>query len=202
MPVLGFGAKPLPFNSPIFITENSQQNNAEQNSAEQSAEQNTAEQSAQQSATAPAPAPAPAPATATNSFEQLATANGQCLKQGDNYWLPPTANGDLFDQNHSYRWGTGVYGDWDSAIDYANTNSLCGFSDWRIATAAELQQLHTTASSFSNLQTIMPNILNQGYWSSDSNDNNTAIAVNLNNGLLTDVAKHSYLKLILLRAEQ
>ena len=125
---------------------------------------------------------------------------GNCLKQGDNYWLPPTVTGDIFDQNHSYRWGTAVYGDWDPVIESANNNNLCGFNDWRVPTAAELQQLYADAGSFSNLQSLMPNILAQPHWTSNAS-NNTAFAVNLSNGAVTDTAKASYQKLILIKAD-
>ena len=114
-------------------------------------------------------------------------------------WLPPTVNGDLLDQNHSYRWGSEVYGDWDQLLSYANSSSLCGFSDWRLPTVAELQQLYADAGSFHNLQALMPNILAQLYWSSTSNSSNTAIAVNLVNGLSVPVARSSYQRLILVR---
>ena len=121
-------------------------------------------------------------------------------------WLPPTVNGDLLDQNHSYRWGSEVYGDWDQLLSYANNNNLCGFSDWRVPTADELQQLYTAAGSFSKLQSLIPNILAQAYWtsstSSDSSTSgdsaNTAITINLSNGVLANTAKASYQKLILI----
>ena len=125
--------------------------------------------------------------------------NEQCLKQADNYWLKPTVTGDLLDQSHGYRWGTSVYGDWDTVIDYANSNSLCGFSDWQVPTANQLQQLFVASGSFSKLQSLIVNILDQVYWSRTSNDNSTAVAVNLQNGLLTVATKHSYQKLILIR---
>ena len=128
--------------------------------------------------------------------------SGQCLQQGsgDNYWLQLTADASLLDANNSYRFGSEVYGDWDQLLSYANNNGLCGFNDWRIPTATELQQLYTAAGSFSKLQVLMPNILAQLYWSStSSNNNNTAITVNLANGLLVAVTRSSYQRLILVR---
>ena len=139
--------------------------------------------------------------TAQQTQAPTIVGNGNCLKQGDNYWLPPTVTGDIFDQNHSYRWGTTVYGDWDPVIESANNNNLCGFNDWRVPTAAELQQLYADAGSFSNLQSLMPNILAQPHWTSNAS-NNTAFAVNLSNGVVTDTAKASYQKLILIKAEE
>ena len=137
--------------------------------------------------------------------EQSTTANfeqyDQCLKQADNYWLPPTVNGDLLDQNHSYRWGTTVYGDWDAVIDFANTTSLCGFTDWRVPTTDELQQLYADAGSFANLQSLLPNILAHPHWTTTSNSATTAESVNLSNGTLNPSVKHSYQRLILIRAE-
>ena len=138
--------------------------------------------------------------TAQQTQAPTIVGTGNCLKQGDNYWLPPTVTGDIFDQNHSYRWGTTVYGDWDPVIESANNNNLCGFNDWRVPTAAELQQLYADAGSFSNLQSLMPNILAQPHWTSNAS-NNTAFAVNLSNGAVTDTAKASYQKLILIKAD-
>ena len=138
--------------------------------------------------------------TAQQTQAPTIVGNGNCLKQGDNYWLPPTVTGDIFDQNHSYRWGTAVYGDWDPVIASANNNNLCGFNDWRVPTAAELQQLYADAGSFSNLQSLMPNILAQPHWTSNAS-NNTAFAVNLSNGAVTDTAKASYQRLILIKAD-
>ena len=138
--------------------------------------------------------------TAQQTQAPTIVGTGNCLKQGDNYWLPPTVTGDIFDQNHSYRWGTAVYGDWDPVIASANNNNLCGFNDWRVPTAAELQQLYADVGSFSNLQSLMPNILAQPHWTSNAS-NNTAFAVNLSNGAVTDTAKASYQKLILIKAD-
>ena len=138
--------------------------------------------------------------TAQQTQAPTIVGTGNCLKQGDNYWLPPTVTGDIFDQNHSYRWGTTVYGDWDPVIESANNNNLCGFNDWRVPTAAELQQLYADVGSFSNLQSLMPNILAQPHWTSNAS-NNTAFAVNLSNGAVTDTAKASYQKLILIKAD-
>ena len=164
--------------SPILLTESLQQANATQN-ANQSQTNDTTE----------------------NTLELVTLANTQCLQQGDNHWLPPKVNGDLLDQNNSYRWGTEVYGDWDPTITSANTNILCGFNDWRLPTAEELQQLYTDAGNFSKLQSIMPNILPQPHWTSN-NSSNTAVTINLNNGTVADTAKASYQRLILIRGKK
>ena len=175
LPMLGLGS--LPFNSeasvysPVFITENSEQTSAVANNS----------------------------VTEQSALALVTLANQQCLKQGNNYWLPPTVNGDALDQNHLYRWGTEVYGDWDYAIDTVNSSNLCGFNDWRVPTADELQQLYTDASNFSTLQSLIPNILAQPYWSSTSDDSNTAQAINLSNGIQATLSRYSYQRLILIR---
>ena len=169
-----------PIASPIYLEASAASNQALPNADNNT--ENTAETTAQQ----------------TQAPTIVGT--GNCLKQGDNYWLPPTVTGDIFDQNHSYRWGTAVYGDWDPVIESANNNNLCGFNDWRVPTAAELQQLYADVGSFSNLQSLMPNILAQPHWTSNAS-NNTAFAVNLSNGVVTDTAKASYQKLILIKAD-
>ena len=168
--------------TPVFISENWQDNQSPSQNYSENYSENAAENSnaTEQSA----------------SFQQIS----QCLQQGDSHWLSPTATGDLFDQNHSYRWGTEVYGDWDLVISYANSDNICGFNNWRVPTAAELQQLYADAGNFSKLQTLIPNILAQAYWSSN-NSTNTALTVNLSNGLSATIEKYSYQKLILIRTE-
>ena len=174
----------------IQIVADSESNNSNQAIVSEAQTITTANQQAQ---------PLPQMSINKNSF----STSGQCLQQGDNYWLPPTVTGNVLDQNHLYRWGNAVYGDWDYTIATVNSNSLCGFNDWRVPTAEELQQLYADAGSFSTLQSLMANILAQPHWTSTSTStstsSNTAIAINLANGVPAPVAKSSYQKLILIR---
>ncbi len=65
-------------------------------------------------------------------------------------WEGKTDDGGIHDKDNTYRWGgttalgTGYgtyYPDWDTLVDGSNSERLCGYSDWRVPTQAELQGL-------------------------------------------------------------
>ena len=114
-------------------------------------------------------------------------------------WLQPTTDGSLLDNYQSYRWGEVVYGDWDVVIDYANDNQLCGFDNWRIPTAEQLQQLANNYTDFDKLQRAIPNLLPNLYWTTDSIDTNRALAFDFSTWQLLAAEKFKYQRVILIR---
>ena len=114
-------------------------------------------------------------------------------------WLQPTTDGSMLDNYQSYRWGGIVYGDWDAVIEYANNNQLCGFDNWHIPTAKQLQQLATKYTEFDTLQQVIPNLLPDLYWTTDGVDDSNALAFDFSSWQLLVVAKHSYQRVILIR---
>ena len=65
-------------------------------------------------------------------------------------WEVKTDDGGIHDKDNIYRWGgktalgTGYgkyYPDWNTLVDGSNSERLCGYSDWRVPTRAELQGL-------------------------------------------------------------
>ena len=83
----------------------------------------------------------------------------------------------------TYRWGgTGAitggsatyYDDWNSTITEANTNSLCGKSDWRVPTIAELQDIsymNESASVFIDTGYFANTLASYSYWSVQAHGN-------------------------------
>ena len=127
------------------------------------------------------------------------TAQAQCLIQDHNSWLVPTNDGSVLDSNNSYRWGDEVYGDWDEYLNYAEQQSLCGFDNWRVPTAIELQQLLQQTGSYQALQQLLPYVLPHLYWTSNEVDSNTGEVVNMVDGSLQTALKYKYHKLLLVR---
>ena len=122
-----------------------------------------------------------------------------CSVIDDIYLLRPRSDGSLFDQYQSYRWGDVVYGDWDAVIAYANSQQICGFSDWRIPTADELQQLANSYSSFQQLQLAIPNLLADKYWTDQSVSSDKALAFDFASSVLVVTNKYQYQRVILIR---
>ena len=66
-------------------------------------------------------------------------------------WEGKTDDGGIHDKDNTYRWGgktalgtrrfSTYYSDWNTLVDGSNTERLCGYSDWRVPTRAELQGL-------------------------------------------------------------
>ena len=65
-------------------------------------------------------------------------------------WEVKTTDGSIHDKNNTYRWG-GIthlgsnfgtyYNDWDVLVNGTNSESLCGFNDWRVPNTTELMSI-------------------------------------------------------------
>ena len=90
-------------------------------------------------------------------------------------WEVKTDDGTIHDKDNTYRWGgktargTGYgtyYPDWDTLVDGSNTERLCGFSDWRVPTRAELQGLVHYGRTNPAIDTdYFPNTPTASFWS-------------------------------------
>lgn len=90
-------------------------------------------------------------------------------------WEVKTDDGGIHDRDNTYRWGgktalgTGYgtyYPDWDTLVDGSNTKHLCGFSDWRVPTRAELQGLVHYGRTNPAIDTdYFPNTPASDFWS-------------------------------------
>ncbi len=110
---------------------------------------------------------------------------------------------NIHDADNSYRWGgighlgTGYgpyHNDWDTLVDGSNDESFCGFSNWRVPTINELENLVNFNENLENLddpdrRTIdtgyFPSTISSIYWSASPNAQyqSNAWAVHFNNGI-------------------
>jgi hypothetical protein len=64
---------------------------------------------------------------------------------------------------------TNGYMHWPAALDFSNTFSLCGYSDWRLPNVNELQSLFNAGSTNTSQWLVNQgfiNVISDGYWSS------------------------------------
>ncbi|WP_457665607.1 Lcl C-terminal domain-containing protein [Thiolapillus sp.] len=129
-------------------------------------------------------------------------------------WEVKTSDGGIHDKANTYRWGGktaqgsgyGVYyPDWNTLVDGSNTEQLCGFSDWRVPTRAELQSL----VSYDRLapdavidENYFPNTVNTHYWTAQPNavDPSTASEVDFGMGFFGGFPRNVTLLLRLVRS--
>lgn len=89
-------------------------------------------------------------------------------------WELKTDDGGIHDKDNVYRWGgrgvekTGTifFDDWNSLLNAANTEKLCGFKDWRVPTIDELKTLITNTGAKPVIDTAIFSLtLAMPYWS-------------------------------------
>ena len=89
-------------------------------------------------------------------------------------WELKTDDDSVYDKDNTYRWGglgaekTGTifFDDWNTLINAANKEKLCGFNDWRAPTINELKTLVTnTAIKPVVNPEVFPLTLALPYWS-------------------------------------
>ncbi len=89
-------------------------------------------------------------------------------------WEVKTIDGGVQDQGATYRWG-GVsalagapgdyYSDWNVLVNLARSESLCGYSDWRVPTVKELENLRFLKRSRPAVdRNFFSGALSQPYW--------------------------------------
>ena len=110
-------------------------------------------------------------------------------------WEGKTDDGGIHDRDNTYRWGgttalgTGYgtyYPDWDTLVDGSNSQRLCGFSDWRVPTRAELQGLVHYGRINPTIDTdYFPNTPASYFWSASPSGDSSSYAwgVHFRNGL-------------------
>lgn len=89
-------------------------------------------------------------------------------------WELKTDDDSVYDKDNTYRWGglgaekTGTifFDDWNSLVNAANKEKLCGFNDWRVPTIDELKTLvaNTAIKPVVNPE-VFPLTLPLPYWS-------------------------------------
>ncbi|MFQ3247982.1 MAG: hypothetical protein ACI9SP_004641 [Arenicella sp.] len=106
----------------------------------------------------------------------LSTASWSCVT--DNVtkytWLIPTDDGSVFDKDQVFKWGGltaqgreaneregDYFDDWNSVIITANSLSLCGLSEWRVATFKELYSLLNRSNTG---YPFFPYLAAKNYW--------------------------------------
>ncbi|MCP3953421.1 MAG: DUF1566 domain-containing protein, partial [Desulfobacterales bacterium] len=82
---------------------------------------------------------------------------------------------NIHDADNTYRWGGetaqetsyGTYHpDWDDLVEGSNTASFCGFSDWRVPTLKELENLVSFYRNSPSIDTVyFPNTYASYFWS-------------------------------------
>jgi len=109
-------------------------------------------------------------------------------------WELKTDDDGVYDKDNVYRWGgtgaekTGAifFDDWNTLLNTANKEKLCGFNDWRVPTIDELKTLVTnTAIKPVTNPEIFPLTLSLPYWSISTYQNypEHAQTVDFSNGV-------------------
>jgi len=110
-----------------------------------------------------------------------------CVKDNvtDLIWEVKTDDGGVHDKDNAYRWG-GIsaigrahadvkgtyYDDWNELVNGTNSESLCGYSDWRVPTLEELRSISNKYSYRPAIDTnYFPNTPAAWFWSSSPNAN-------------------------------
>ena len=66
------------------------------------------------------------------------------------------------------------YDDWNSLVNGANTESLCGFNDWRVPKKEELRSIVHYGTHKPSIDTAyFPNTVSSSFWSSSPNSSNS-----------------------------
>ena len=91
----------------------------------------------------------------------------------------PAGSGGIHDADNTYRWGGKtaqikdgeswgtLYNDWDTLVDGSNSESLCGFGDWRVPTIDELISIRNLNRTDPTIDTAyFPNTIVSDVWSS------------------------------------
>jgi len=116
------------------------------------------------------------PYTVLDAKGKASATNARCVAITDSglTWELKTDDGSVHDKDNVYRWGgigaekTGTifFDDWNSLLNAANKEKICGFDDWRVPTIEELKTLVTNTAM---KPTINPEIfqltLAVPYWS-------------------------------------
>ncbi len=94
-------------------------------------------------------------------------------------WELKTDDGGIHDKDNNYRWGgrgaeaigTIFFDDWNSLLDAANSEKLCGFHDWRVPTIDELKTLVVAGSEPTINIEYFPLTIASPYWSASAYTN-------------------------------
>jgi len=126
-------------------------------------------------------------------------------------WEVKTDDDSIHDKDIIYRWGgktalgkgSGTYyPDWDTLVEGSNTERLCGYSDWRVPTRAELEGLVHYGRINPAIDTdYFPSTPASGFWSASPNMNSSyAWYVNFYYGEACHEIRHIYLHVRLVRS--
>ncbi|MCP3956145.1 MAG: DUF1566 domain-containing protein, partial [Desulfobacterales bacterium] len=161
------------------------------------------------------------------SFTKL-DANGDALAASASSWLCVKDNvtglvwevkqnmdgsadvNNIHDADNTYRWGEetaqgtgyGTYHpDWDALVDGSNNASFCGFSDWRVPTLRELENIANRDRVDPAIdKTYFPNTNTTYFWSASPYAGNSSYAwyVNFNygNSYYSSRGNYAYVRLV------
>ncbi len=109
-------------------------------------------------------------------------------------WEVKTTTAGIHNKDNTYRWG-GIthqgsnfgtyYNDWDVLVNGTNSESLCGFNDWRVPNSTELMGIVDNSVYNPSIDTnYFPNTNSLFYWSAlpISNSSDNALLVGFGDG--------------------